>query len=99
QHPCEIIERGLRIGAAYRLMQRRNEIVMTFPVLVVDGDAELQEACKAGRIERLLQPDVEQGLGLIEKEPAVAVGTCDQRIAGVRRQRQRLFLELLSPFQ
>ena len=60
---------------------------MTLAVLVVDGDAAVQQRRHAGRIERRVEIDVEQGLDLVEQEAAVAVGAGDQRCAGVVGQR------------
>ena len=62
---------------------------MALAVLVVDRDAALQQRGQAGGIERLVEVDVEQGLGLVEQEAAVAVGAGDQRVARFGGQRQR----------
>ena len=69
---------------------------MALAVLVVDRDAALQQRGEPGGIERLVELDVEQGLGLVEEEAAVAVGAGDQRVAGVGVERERLAGELLG---
>src|SRR3712207_9175959 len=47
------------------------------------------QVAQAGRVERRVEPDREQGLGLVEKEAPVAVGRRHERGArlGVERQR------------
>ena len=54
---------------------------------------------RARRIERLLQSDIEQGLGLIEKEASVAIGACNQCVARIGGQRQRLAFQFFRPFE
>jgi len=54
---------------------------MALPVLVVDGDAAVEEGGEGGGIQRFLDGDREQGLGLVEEEAAVAVGGGDQGLA------------------
>ena len=36
EHPRKPIERGVRVGITHRLMQRRDQVVMLFPILVVE---------------------------------------------------------------
>jgi hypothetical protein len=56
-------------------VQRRDQVVVPLAVLVVDRDAALEEAGQPGRVERLADVGMEQRLGLVEEEAAVAVGT------------------------
>ena len=62
---------------------------MALAVLVVDRDAAVEQSGELGRIERLLDLDREQRLGLVEHEAAVAVRGRDQGVARLGRERQR----------
>ena len=63
---------------------------MALAVLVIDRDAALEQSGEPGGVERHLELQVEQRLGLVEQEAAVTVGAGDQRGAGVGVERQRL---------
>ncbi len=62
---------------------------MALAILVVDRDTAVQQLAEFGGAEGLVDFDREQGLDLVEDEPAVAVGTGDQRLARLARDRQR----------
>jgi len=51
EHAAEIIERGVDVGAAYRLVQCANEIVVAVLLLVVDRRASLHHLLQAGGVE------------------------------------------------
>ncbi len=87
EHAREIIERSLRVGAADRLMERGDEVIVTLAVLVVDGDAAVQQGRHPRRIEWLVELDVVQRLDLIKEEAAVAVGAGNQSVARIPGQR------------
>ena len=61
---------------------------MAFPVLVVDRDAALEKCPQCRGIERFGELGVIQRFGLVEQEPAIAIGAGDQRIARLGGQRQ-----------
>ena len=94
QHPRQVIQRGLRVRAAQRFVQRRDEVVVPFAVLVVDRDPALEEVAERGRIERLGDPGGVERFGLVEQEAPVAVGAGDQRLARLGRERQGAFERL-----
>ena len=71
---------------------------MALPILVVDRHPAVQQRRHSRRIERRVELDVEQRLDLVEQEPPVAVGRSYERLARLRRQRQRAF-ERLGPIE
>ncbi len=81
EHAGQPVEGGVRIGAAHRLMQGGDQVVVLLAVLVVGGAALLQHLAQLGRRERLGDPNVEQGLGQGQQVAAVAVGHGDHRLA------------------
>src|SRR5688572_19031358 len=70
-------------------MQGGDEVVMALAVLVIDSDPSLQKRSEARGVKRSLQPDVKQGLGLVQKEAAVTIRAGHQRFACIGGQRQR----------
>jgi hypothetical protein len=99
QHSREPIERRVRVRAADRLMQGRNEVVVLLAVLVVGGAAFLQHLAQLLGRQELGGSDVEQGLRQRQQVAAVAVGERGQRRAGLGLQRQVPPLEGLGFFQ
>ena len=69
---------------------------MPLAILVVHGDAALQERRQAGRIERLGQIHREQCFRLVEQETAIAVGAGDHRVARLGGEGEGLVLDLLG---
>ena len=81
QHTRQIIERGLRVGAAQGFVERGNQIVMAVAVLVVNRDAALEEFAQRGGIERVRDLGSVERFGLIEQEASVTVCRGQQRFA------------------
>jgi hypothetical protein len=96
QHPRQPVERRVRIAAAHRLMQRRDQVVVLLAVLVVGRPALLQELAQLRGVQRRVRADRQQGLGQGQQVAAVAVGHGDQGEAGVGVQRQLAALGLLG---
>ena len=69
---------------------------MTFPILVVDRDAAVKKLAQFGRSKRLFKVDREQRFDLVEKEAAIAVSACDQRLARLGSDRKRALLDRFS---
>ncbi len=99
QHPRQPVEGGVGIGAAHRLMQGRDEVVMLLTRLVVGRSALLQDARQPLNIERLNLAQVEQDLGHGQQVAAVAIGQSQHGLARLGRQRQGLFHQGLGPVQ
>ena len=53
---------------------------MPLPVLVVDGDAAVEEGGESRGVERLGDLDREERLGLVEQESAISVRGSDESI-------------------
>ena len=97
EHAREIIQRRVGIGAAHRLMQRRDQVVVAVGRLVVDRRAALQDVLQLHGIEDLAAacgaPDL---LGQSQRGAAVAIGHPHQHGARLGIERQRLAFGLLG---
>ncbi len=80
-HAAEPVKRRVGVGAAHRLVQRADEVVMAVAVLVVERRAALHEGGKLFRLDglRAVMRGGEHILGEIEHGAAVAVRHADQR--------------------
>jgi hypothetical protein len=72
---------------------------MPLAVLVIDGDAAVEQGRECGGIERLGNRDREQRFGLIEQEPAVAIRRGDERFARFGGEGQRAAGQGFGAFQ
>ena len=97
QHAAKIIQRGVGIGAAYRLVQCADQIVVAVLRLVVDRRAPLHDLLQLGGVKNFAfaggTPDF---LGKRQRGAAVAVGHADERGACVVVERQLAALDLLG---
>ena len=66
QHTLEIIERCIGVRPAQRFVQRRDQAVMTFAVLIVHRHPAVQQCGEAGRIERFGKIDGIERFDLVE---------------------------------
>src|SRR5438045_6128608 len=77
-------------------MQRRDEVVVALPVLVVDRNPPVEQLAQFGWPQWLFKLDGEECLDLVEQEAAVAVGAGDQRVACLRSEGEVPLLEHLG---
>ena len=101
EHAREIIERGVRIGAAHRFVQRRDQIVMAVLRLVVDRRAPLHDrpaSAAASKISpaRAARQTSSASVSAARPSPS-AMRTSDGARLGV--ERQRLAFDLLGARQ
>jgi len=61
-------------------MQRRDQIVVSVAILVIDSHSPLQEGAKPGGIERGIDLRIIKRFGLIEQKPPVTVGAANQGV-------------------
>ena len=94
EHAGEIVERGVGIGAAHRLVQRADEIVVAFMGLVVDRRTTLHDVGERRRVEVVIRSrSAPNFLGQGQDGAAVAIGHAQHRVARVGIERQRLALD------
>ncbi len=97
QHAREIIQRRVRIGAAHRFVQGRDQVVVAVGGLVVDRGAALQDGLQLLGVEHLVRPRRTPDLfGQRQRRAAVAVRHPHQHRAGFRVERQLPALDLLG---
>ncbi len=78
-------------------MQRRDQIVVAFAILVVDRRAALQDALQPDRIEHLaLARGAPDFFRQCQRGAAIAIGHPDQRGAGLVIERQLAAFDLLG---
>ena len=88
EHAREPVERGIDVGAAQRLVQRADQVVVRFLRLVVERRALLQQRRQPVRRQRRGLADLPELLGQRDQVAAVAVGHREHRCPplGVDRQ-------------
>ncbi len=89
EHAGEPVERRVRVGAAQRLMQRGDEVVVLLAILVVERGAAADHLGEAGGVQLGSRRQREQLLGHVQHVAAVAVRHGAERGAGVGQDRQR----------
>jgi hypothetical protein len=94
EHPCEPVEGGVRVGAAHRLVEGRDEVVVPLLRLVVQRGAFLHRGRKRGCVDGAME--VLYLLDHVEQIPPVAVGHRDERLPGVLIERERRTDEFFS---
>ena len=93
QHPREIVERRLRVGAADRFVKRGDEVVMALAVLVVDRDPAVEQGRRApaGSSGSAISIENRVSAWLSRKRPSPsAVAISASRASGGQRQRPLL---------
>ncbi len=88
QHARQPIERGIGVGAAQRLVQSTDQIVVTLLGLVVERRPVLHDACKLRRPERVAPRQPRNLLDEVKEKTAVAIGHCPQCSTAVLGQGQ-----------
>ena len=101
EHAREPVERRIRVGAAHRLVQRADQVVVPVARLVVERRPPLHQlrqrlAADRGRAGRDRAEDL---LRHVERRAPVAVGHGDERCARLRVERQRPALHGLGTGQ
>ena len=99
QHARQPIERGVHVRAAQRLVERADQVVVPFPILVIDRWPPLHRLGQTLDVERLLEGLPEQGFGHIEEIAAIAIGHRLQGRARLDLQRQLLALHCFGAGQ
>ena len=89
QHAFEIVERGIGIGTTQRFVQRRNEAVMAFAILVIHRHPAMQQRCQTGGIKRFGEVDGIERFDLVEQEAAIAIRRSDECGTGIGGDWQR----------
>ena len=96
QHPAQPVQRGIRVRAAHRFVQRRNLVVEIVAALVEAARVQCQCLLQEGGADRGRSGGAGRGLHLfeqIQETAGVTVGITDQRIDGgivELQRRQRL---------
>ncbi len=101
EHAREIVERGIGIGAAHRLVQRGDQVVVAV-LAACRRSARGAARSPAARAASKISPGARGApdfLGQRQRGAAVAVGHADQRRARLGIERQRLALDLFGARQ
>ena len=87
-HARGIVECRVHVGAAQRLVEAAQQVVMPVAGLVVHGHAPLQQLTHGLEPEWAVFPGAEDQLGHVEQVAAIAAGEVDHRLACLGQQRQ-----------
>ncbi len=99
QHARQPVKRCIRIGTADRFMQRRDDVVMLLPRLVVERHAPLHHIHQPGGIERLDDLQAGDFLRQIEQIAAIAIRHRPQARARVCVELELLAIMAFDPRQ
>ena len=72
QHAAQPVERGVRVGVAHALVQRRDDVVVLLALLVVEQHSALQRLCRKRLGESALLAALRQLCGDVERIESVA---------------------------